>query len=189
MKRERLFLLAGAILAALCAATVIAARGDASEQGALSRLSNSGRTIDVERSPLARQAGVRSGSLLVVRAGRAYYRLDGGGTCFGTGPAADIGDLGSVDCPRGPFPTSDRPVLDFSVYETTERGSRELSLYRAEGIAADGVSAVAFLRPNGKVALKVPVSRNVFSSTSVPHGPVKGIAALDADGRELWRSG
>jgi hypothetical protein len=189
MKRERLLLLAAAVLAAAGAATAIATRGDASGQSALSRMSNNGRIVDVAHSPLARRAGVQRGSLLVVRAGRAYYRLDGGGTCFGTGPAADIGDLGSVDCPRGPFPTSDRPVLDFSVYETTERGTRELSLYRAEGIAADGVSAVAFLRPNGKVALKVPVDRNVFSSTSVPHGPVKGIAALDAAGRELWRSG
>jgi hypothetical protein len=189
MRRERILILVTALIAAASAATVIATRTDASGQGALARLSTEGRPVDVARSPLARRAGARSASLLAVRAGRAYYRLDGAGTCFGAGPAAQVGDLGSVDCPRGPFPTSDRPVLDFSIYEATVRGSRELSLYRAEGIAADGVSAVAFLRPNGAIALKVPVSRNVFSASSVPRGPIKGVAALDASGRELWRSG
>jgi hypothetical protein len=188
MTRERKFLVVAALLAAVCAATVIATRTEASGQGALSRLSNEGRTVDVARSAFARQTGVRQASLLAVRAGRAYYRLDSDGTCFGAGPAAQIGELGSVDIPLGPFPTSERPVLDFSVYEGTARGSRELSLYRAEGIVADGVSAVAFLRPNGNVALKVPVSRNVFSATSVPKGPIKGLAALDSSGRELWRS-
>jgi hypothetical protein len=188
MTRQRKFLAVAALLAAACAATVIATRTEASGQGALSRLSNAGRTVDVSHSAFARQTGARRASLLAVRAGRAYYRLDGDGTCFGAGSAAAIGDLGSVDCPRGPFPTSDRPVLDFSVYETSTRGSRELSLYRAEGLAADGVSAVAFLRPSGQVALKVPVTRNVFSATSVPHGTIAGLAALDSAGQELWRS-
>jgi hypothetical protein len=188
MTGQRKFLVVAALLGAACGATVIATRTEASGQGALSRLSNEGRAVDVARSAFARQTGVRQASLLAVRAGRAYYRLDNDGTCFGAGPAAQIGELGSVDCPRGPFPTSDRPVLDFSVYEGTTRGSRELSLYRAEGIAADGVSAIAFLRPNGNVALKVPVSQNVFFATSVPRGPITGLAALDSSGRELWRS-
>jgi hypothetical protein len=188
MTRERKFLAVAALLAAASAATVIATRTEASEQGALSRVSNAGRTVDVSQSAFARQTGARRASLLAVRAGRAYYRLESDGTCFGTGSADALGDLGSVDCPRGPFPTSERPVLDLSVYEATIRGSRELSLYRAEGIAADGVSAIAFLRPNGQVALKVPVSRNVFSATSVPRGPIAGLAALDANDRELWRS-
>jgi hypothetical protein len=188
MRRERTLILAAALIAAASTATVIATRTDASGGGELARLSTEGQSVDVGRSPFARQAGVHSASLLTVRSGRAYYRLDGVGTCFGVGPAAQIGELGGVDCPRGPFPTSDRPVLDFSIYEAAVRGSRDLSLYRAEGIAADGVSAVAFLRPDGAIALKVPVSRNVFSATSVPHGPIKGIAALGASGQELWRS-
>ena len=79
-------------------------------------------------------------------------------------------------------------MFDFSVYEADVRGSRDLSLYRAEGFAADGVAAVAFLRPNGSVALRVPVRGNVFSATAVPRGPIRGVAALDAAGKEVWRS-
>ena len=188
MTRERVLLLSAAVLVAAGAAVPIASWAEASGQSPLSRLSNSGRTVAAGQTAFARQAGVRSVSLLAVRGGRAYYKVDANGTCFGAGPAADVGQLGSVDCPRGPFPTADRPVLDFSIYEVTDRGSRDFSLFRAEGFAADGISSVAFLRPNGKVAFAVPVHGNVFATTGVPKGPIKGLAALDASGKEVWRS-
>jgi hypothetical protein len=126
--------------------------------------------------------------LLAIRGDRAYYKVDANGNCFGAGPAGAVGELGRVDCPRGPFPTADRPVLDFSIYEVTDRGTRDYSLFRAEGFAADGVSSVAFLRPNGKVAFAVPVHGNVFATTAVPKGQIKGLAALDGSGKEVWRS-
>jgi hypothetical protein len=176
------------VLAAATAATVIATRTDASERGALARVSNAGRTVELAGGPFARAAGVRRGALLAVRGGRAYYRLDGTAACFGTGPAAEIGDISGAECPHGSFPSPDRPVLDLSVYEVTARGTREVSLFRAEGLAADGVSSIAFLRPNGKIALKVPVQGNVFSTSAVPNGAIKGLVALDASDRELWRS-
>ena len=98
------------------------------------------------------------------------------------------GKLGTVDCPRGPFPTAAQPVLDLSVYEATSHESHEVSLYRAEGVAADGVATIAFLRPNGTVALKLPVHANVYEAGSIPPGPVASVVAYDAAGKELWRS-
>jgi len=188
MTRERALLLGAAVLIAACAVVPLASWAEASQQSSLSRLSNSGRAVAPAQNAFSRRAAVHHVSLLAVRGSRAYYKVDANGTCFGAGPAADVGQLGSVDCPRGPFPTTDRPVLDFSVYEVTDRGSRDFSLFRAEGFAADGVSTVAFLRPNGKVAFTVPVHGNVFATTAVPKGLIKGLAALDGSGKEVWRS-
>jgi len=189
MRRERKLALAGAMLAAAAIATAVATRTSASERGALARLSNEGSAVSLQRGDLARRLGVRHASLLAVRGARAFYRVDAkGGPCVAAGSAAEPGELGTVDCPRGPFPTAELPVIDLSVYEATSRDRREVSLYRAEGIAADGVAAIAFLRPGGRVALRVPVTGNVFSASSVPPGLIAGIVALDAAGKELWRS-
>jgi hypothetical protein len=187
--RRRSLALALLALVAIAVTAVVVTQTGASERGELSRLSNAGRSVTLQRGMVARQAHVARASLLAVRGRTAVYRLTGkDGTCYGTGDAADIGEIGSVECARGPFPTAERPVLDLSIYEGITRGIRELSLYRVEGIAADGVAAVAFLRRNGSVALQVPVTANVFATTTVPRGPIAGIAALDAAGKELWRS-
>jgi hypothetical protein len=79
-------------------------------------------------------------------------------------------------------------VLDLSVYEGASHDSHDVSLYRAEGVAADGVVSIGFLRPNGTVALKVPVSANVYEAGATPSGPIAGLVAYDASGKELWRS-
>ena len=79
-------------------------------------------------------------------------------------------------------------MLDLSVYEGASHDSHDVSLYRAEGVAADGVVSIAFLRPNGTVALKVPVSANVYEAGATPGGPVAGLVAYDSSGKELWRS-
>ena len=177
------------LVGAAVAAGVLSTRGSASQAGA--KLSNRGGPAIAIRGVRMKSAPVRTGHVLAVRYGRALYRLNivGGGACFGAGPASDIGSPGSVTCPRGGFPrTGGEPVLDFSVYEGTRHDVRELSLYRVEGFAADGVAAVDFLRPNGDVALRVPVSGNVYSAASVPSGPIAGMAAVDKDGKRLWHS-
>jgi hypothetical protein len=110
------------------------------------------------------------------------------GLCIGSGSAVDLGEIAAVECPDGPFPTAQLPVVDLSVYESTSHERHEVSLFRIEGVAADGVAAVAFLRPNGRVAVTVPVRGNVFAATSVPTGPIAGFAALGKDGAEVWRS-
>jgi hypothetical protein len=125
-----------------------------------------------------------------VRANRALYRLDrtNATPCFGAGPASDVGNVGAITCPRGGFPRAGQPVLDFSVYESTRHDVRDLSLFRIEGFAADGVAAVEFLRPNGSVAVKVPVAGNVYATTAVPEGPIAGLAAVDKAGKRIGQS-
>jgi hypothetical protein len=176
-----------AVVAAGAVAAVLATRGDASRDGA--SLSNRGRPISVTSREL-KLLKLEHGRLLAVRNDRALYRFTdaNGDDCFGAGRANDVGSLGSLVCQRIDFPTTRRPILDLSVYEGDRRGVRELSLYRAEGFAADGIAAVEFFRPDGDVALRVPVAGNVYSTTTVPKGPVWGLAALDRDGKRVWRS-
>jgi hypothetical protein len=167
---------------------VLVTRGDASRDSA--RLSNRGGPTIAIRGLRMKLAPIRTGNVLAVRHGRALYRLElaTGAPCFGVGPAGDVGNPGSVICPRGGFPSSSDPVLDFSVYESTRHDVKDFSLFRVEGFAADGVAAVQFFRPNGEVVLTVPVSGNVYSAASVPKGPIAGFAALDKEGKRMWRS-
>ena len=146
MRRRRVLTLAAVTVLAVIAAVIAATRGGASESGALSRLSNEGRQVAPVEGNVWRRAGVGNVALLAIRGTRALYRLESKeGPCVGAGPANVPGKLGTVDCPRGPFPTAEQPVLDLSVYEATSHESHEVSLYRAEGVAADGVATIAFL--------------------------------------------
>jgi hypothetical protein len=189
MSRRRKLILVGVLVVAASAAATIATRTVASQKGALARLSNEGRHVAVQRGPIVGAVRVQHSALLAVRGGRAFYRLETAkGPCVGSGPSADIGEIGAVECPDGPFPTAQRPVLDLSIYESTNHERHEVSLFRIEGVAADGVAEIAFLRPNGRVAVTVPVRGNVFAATSVPGGPIAGLAALGTDGAEVWRS-
>jgi hypothetical protein len=188
-RRTKLTFAVLAVLVAAAIGSVVAGRTHASERAPLSRISNAGRQVAVQRGAVWRGFGLTRASLLGVRGARALYRLESKeGPCVGAGPADDPGKLGQVDCPRGPFPTSQRPVLDLSVYEGASHESHDISLYRAEGVAADGVASIAFLRPNGAVALRVPVTANVYEAGAIPNGPIAGLAAYDAAGKELWRS-
>lgn len=147
-------------------------------------------SLSAREKRLARQMGAEELYLLARRHGRAYYRFVGpAGTCFGAGPDDQVGLVTGATCPKNnTFPTRRHPVLDYSVYEGMSRDRSDgVALYRAEGFAADGIAAVAFLRPNGDVALTVPVRANVFSAAP-PRGPIAGIAGYDAAGREVWRS-
>jgi hypothetical protein len=169
-------------------AGVLVRGGGASQDGA--RISNRGGPAIAMHGLRLKLAPIRFGRVLAVRHGRALYRMQlvNGTPCFGVGPAAAIGTPGSVVCPHGGFPSSGDPVLDLSVYEGTRRDVRDFSLFRVEGIAADGVAAVHFLRPSGELALSVPVSGNVYSAASVPPGSIAGFAAVDKDGKRLSRS-
>jgi hypothetical protein len=176
------------VVAGAAVAGVLGTRGGASRDTA--KLSNGGGPAIAIRGLRMKLATIKTGHVLAVRHGRALYRLGlaNGAPCFGAGPATDLGTPGSVICPKGGFPSGGSPVVDFSVYENTQHDLRQFSLYRVEGIAADGVAAIQFLRANGDIALTVPVSANVYSATDVPKGQVVGYAALDKDGKRLWRS-
>lgn len=178
-------------LCAVCAAVgagVLVTRGDASRDA--TALSNRGGPTIAIRGLSMKLAPIRAGHVLAIRHRRVFYRLSAvnGSPCFGVGFATDVGSPGSVECPKGGFPSGGNPVLDFSVYEGTRHDLKELSLFRVEGFAADGVASVQFLRPNGDVALTVPVTGNVYSAANVPKGPIAGFAALDKEGKRLWRS-
>jgi hypothetical protein len=179
---------AAAILAVAITAAVVATRGDASRDGAA--FSNHGMATVAVPNLSSRWVRITEARLLARRNGRALYRLTraNGVPCFGVGPADDVGHITAADCPRGGFPTSGSPMLDFSIYEGTRHDAREFSLYRAEGFAADGVAAVEFFRPDGTVVLRVPVKDNVYESSAVPKGPIAGAYAVDKDGKRLARS-
>lgn len=193
MKRSRRRL-TGAVVLMVAAIAVAGAVGhdSGSSYAKLSRFSTGGHPVSLTRADahVARLMGADAVHLLAKRADRAYYRITGShGTCFGAGPAEKVGLITGEECPAGSFPTRGRPVLDYSVYEAMSHDrSGGLSLYRAEGFAADGVASVAFLRPNGEVALRIPVRGNVFSAAS-PGGPVATLVAYDSAGQEVWRSG
>jgi hypothetical protein len=188
--------LTGAAIVLLVGAIAVAGalgRDAGSSYAKLSRFSTGGILVPLARTEerVARLMGANAVYLLAKRADRAYYRITGShGTCFGAGPGEKVGFITGEECPAGSFPTRGRPVLDYSVYEAMSHDRSDgLSLYRAEGFAADGVASVAFLRPNGEVALRIPVRGNVFSAAAPPRGPVAVLVAYDSTGEEVWRSG
>jgi hypothetical protein len=188
MNGKLLVTLSVLFVGAAIAAGFLVTQGGASRGEA--KLSNRGGNTIPIRGLRMRFATITNGNVLGIRDGRALYRLhrENGGDCFGVGQADQLGSPGSVVCPRGGFPRAGDPVLDLSVYEGSRRDVRELSLFRVEGFAADDVVAIEFLRPNGDTALRVPVSGNVYSTSSVPRGPIAGLAAVDKNGKRVWRS-
>jgi hypothetical protein len=189
MKRLAIF---GAVAAIAAVLAVLLGHDSRATDAQLAAFSTAGTSVPLSARErrLARHMGAREVLLLATRNGRAYYRFASpAGTCFGAGPADQIGLVTGASCPKeNTFPTRPNPVLDYSVYEGMSHDrDGGVSLYRAEGFAADGVAFVAFLRPNGDVALKVPVRANVFSADP-PRGRIAGIVAYDAAGKEVWRS-
>ena len=175
------------IVAAAALAAVLVTHGDASRDTAA--VSNHGGPRIAIRGLRTKLATISTGRVLATRNGRVFYGLTtaSGDPCYGVGAATERGAPGSVVCQRG-FPGGGDPVLDLSVYEGTRHDAREFSLFRVEGFAADGVAAIQFFRPGGGVAVTVPVSGNVYSAVSIPHGPIAGYAAVDKDGKQVWRS-
>jgi hypothetical protein len=183
MSRRMLLIVVVVCGIATAVAVAIAVRGaHGSSRPELFRFSSRGRPITPSRG--ARHAfRLDSARLLAVRDGRAFYQLDtADGRCFGVGSAEDVGDPGGEVCPREPFPSASRPTLDFSVYEGHTRSPDDLTLYRIEGFAADGVAAIGIANRAGRVALRVPVSGNVYVLSHVPPGLSGTVVALDAGG-------
>jgi hypothetical protein len=175
-----LVLLCGIGASAAVAVAVHSAHGSA--RAGLFRLSNHGVRITASQGA-RRGFRVESVRLLAVRDGRAFYELDtADGRCFGVGSASSLGDPGGEVCPGGaPFPSAARPTLDFSIYEG-QTSREEMSLFRIEGFAADGVAAVGVRNRAGHLAWRVPVSNNVYALGRVPPGLTGAIVALDAGG-------
>jgi hypothetical protein len=182
MSRRTLFIVVVCVLAASLAVAIAVRGAHGSSRAALFRFSNRGDRVTSSRG--ARHAfRIRSGRLLAVRDGRAFYELQtADGRCFGVGSAAKIGDPGGEVCPPAAFPSESRPTLDFSVFEGNAAARDDLTLFRIEGFAADGVAAVGILNRAGHVALRVPVADNVYVLSHVPPGLSGVVVALDQDG-------
>lgn len=120
-------------------------------------------------------------SLLAVREGRAFYRLgDPRARCFAVGDARSLGTVGAVACWE-----ESEPLMDLSVADVSSGSQSEMKFFRIEGIAADQVSTVGILGPNGDIVARVPVVRNVYAASAPPGTPGRGLAALDDRGRPL----
>jgi hypothetical protein len=156
------------------------------EHRGLSTVSNHGRVVALAPR-VARAFGARSAQLLAVSDGRAFYRVaTADGTCYAVGDAGEIGKLGGDVCPHGGmFPSAASPLLDLSVYESTSHDVRALTLWRAEGFAADGVAAIGIMLPSGAIAHRIPVRDNVYAWTHVPPGLAGALVALDAGGQQV----
>jgi hypothetical protein len=120
-------------------------------------------------------------SLLAVRQGRAFYRLgEAQARCFAVGDARSVGTVGAVAC----WDDSE-PLMDFSVVDLSSGSRSEAKFFRIEGIAADQVSSVGVLGPNGDIVARVPVVRNVYATSAPPGAPGRGLVAFDNRGRAL----
>lgn len=182
-------LMIGAICVAVAAgvATVAVHRAHGSQREALWRMSNHGHNVSVG-TRAKRAFRINDAQLLAVRDGRAFYRLQTQeGRCYGVGAAAAVGEPGGEACPSGtPFPSPFRPILDFSVYQGSVGTARsDLDVVRVEGFAADGIATVGILNRAGQVALRVPVSDNVYVLSHVPPGLTGMVVGLDSDGKPL----
>lgn len=128
-------------------------------------------------------------SILGTRGDRSFYRLSE--HCYGSGSASPTNSVfGQIQCVPA-FPSRVRPVLDETVYGGTagpdERPQPEtLTIYRSEGIAADGVAKVAFVDADGQVVAETPVVENIFSFERAPAGTGLRLVAYDATGEVVF---
>jgi hypothetical protein len=135
-----------------------------------------------------RAMNIRRAYRMAIRGNRVFYRLihKSGGLCFSVSRVGG-GHLGGAACPSS-FPTPQLPVLDLSIYESVSHDEGPMSLYRAEGVTADGVADVDFIGPNGSIVAHVAVVGNIYSVTAPPQGKVKGLIAHDATGQVVFRT-
>jgi hypothetical protein len=197
MKRHRAISIATLIAISVAAgATAVAlggsdrARSTGSSARALAQMSNVGKQAVLGKRAqvqLAKSNLDGTVALLGSDGGRAFYRIDNtsNGTCFGVGPAAATASFGVISCPSGAFPTADKPVLDFSIIDIV-RGSDQVRVWRAEGMAADGVATVGFVDTNGKTIATHPVVHNLYHFATPPSNTIGGLVAFDSNGTKIY---
>ena len=72
-------------------------------------------------------------------------------------------------------------MLDFTILHGLGSST---TVYRAEGIAADGVKSVAFENAEGEFVSEAVVSGNLYS-LNIP-GPVAALVATDHSGKTIY---
>lgn len=172
-----------AVMAANAATSRDSSNSGLDNVSSLNNVSNRGQLADLlpaDQQALQRvnQPGAEV-TLLAVRGERAFYRI--GSECYGVGPVKPTRyRLGSVKC-APTFPSDGNPVLEFTVFHGDPRAP-ELTVYRSEGVAADGVAAVGFMTTGGQIVGRTPVIDNVFLVPSSLAGEFRGFVAFDLAG-------
>ena len=127
-------------------------------------------------------------TLIGRRGDRAYYRIENsaGPACYAVGPShPGAYVLGQIMCAPD-FPSAARPILDFTVVHGGSPDVTQDRVWRSEGIAADGVTAIAFRTPDGRVVHESPVVRNLYSVPAVPTDRVTELVVEGAAGRIVY---
>jgi hypothetical protein len=122
--------------------------------------------------------------LLGTRRGRAFYRIQVTPryTCWGSGAAARIGEIGSLGCPTlvGAYPLQNEDIA-----LRMERGSRRREYLRIGGVAVDQAATIALADENGRHVATTEVTNNLFAfPRPYPSTPVR-IVVLDDRGKVL----
>jgi hypothetical protein len=153
-------------------------------------ISNRGRRVAPRAGVTTRLFNGRSYQMYLLGTldGRAFYRLQLSPhyTCWGTGQASLIGEIGSLGCPRvvGAYPLQSEDTARRS----DPRGQGPLQLLRADGVVVDQAVTMALVDTAGKQIETTPVVNNLYSFP----GPYPKqfddfvrVVALDANGTPL----
>lgn len=197
-----------ALIGALAATAFSQGEGRTSTPPGLAEFSSAGTPVTVSAEAQQRLADIEKGgqigsvqqvSFLAALAGRAFYRMSttSGIDCYSlTSASANSStvatSLDAITCPIPstdgsggvPFPSANHPLLDESLF--TQTATSPPSFVRVEGFAADGVSKIAVLDPQGNIVGTTSVVNNVYEFSSLPSGRITGLTALDASGTEVY---
>jgi hypothetical protein len=179
-------------LVGIVAGAVAAGLAGGSTPPGLDRLSNSGTAVPT-LTPQDTRALSRVGRpgattrLMAASDARAIYRI--GSDCFGAGPlGASVDRFGAVRC-TDDFPSAGRPVLAFiTLHGRFDDDFKvvEESVWRSEGVAADGVASVGFRTIDGAIVGEVSTSNNVYRHSTIPDGELVELVARDPAGNVIY---
>jgi hypothetical protein len=187
--------LAGLVLLVAATAGVLANAGfGGPAQPSFDRVSSPGTPTMLPAADLllarARTNGQATGEqrLLAIRGTEAFYRIRSSSEreCYGIASSGSPAlRLEALQCSRS-FPSREYPVLPF-VTLMGSPDSDQLRVTQSDGIAADGVTAVAFETSDGRYVSRTEVQDNVYQMTGIPKEGLVALAAFDAAGDVVYR--
>ena len=187
------------LIAAAVAAIVVPTAAFADQIGQILGLTNSGTPIAETQLPDWQLSALQTTGfptntirLLGKRSGISFYvsRQPNGGTCFAIGlpPGAATTPIDALSCGSelGSFPSSTDPIADFSASTSAADGSIQVT--RLAGFAADPIASIALLDADDNAIYTTSVVDNIYyAADDLPVSPAASIAALDSQGRIVYR--
>ena len=166
---------------------------DADDDAALSTMTNRGRPIEMavpERIGPGTPTLTGEAIQIVERGGLRFLRLprDDGSSCWAIAERrSGTWQLTNFNCETDlqRFPDPEQPVMTVGRLQISPVNQR-MNYLSFAGFAADGVKRVAIVDGDDRVIPVTNVVDNTFF-TPTPPQDVKTIAALDADGKVIWR--